>query len=193
VERGGIIGRGVLLDYVSFCQRHSITVDALESSAIPLAHMEMMVQEQDITFRTGDILFIRMGYTKAYNALDEASQEAIALRTYQGFLGLESSSAMLQWLWTNGFAAVVGDAPSFEQAPVEGYWPGRDLEEQVKEGGLLHQVLLGGWGMPIGEMFDLESLAETCSRLGRSSFFLTSVPLKVPRGVASPPNAMAIF
>jgi hypothetical protein len=52
---------------------------------------------------------------------------------------------------------------------------------------------LAGWGMSIGEMFDLVKLALKCQELGRYSFFLSSVPLKVPGGVASPPSAVAIF
>jgi len=36
-------------------------------------------------------------------------------------------------------------------------------------------------------------LAEECERRGRWSFFVTSAPLRVPGGVASPPNAIAIF
>jgi len=47
--------------------------------------------------------------------------------------------------------------------------------------------------MPIGEMFDLERLAEECEKRGRWSFFVTSAPLRVPGGIASPPNAIAIF
>lgn len=57
----------------------------------------------------------------------------------------------------------------------------------------LHEILLAGWGCPIGELFDLEELAEHCKKIGRWSFFLASVPLKVPGGAASPPNAVAIF
>lgn len=45
----------------------------------------------------------------------------------------------------------------------------------------------------IGELFDLEELSKTCKRLERYSFFLTSMPLNMPGGVSSPPNAMAIF
>jgi len=44
-----------------------------------------------------------------------------------------------------------------------------------------------------GEMFDLEALSRTCAALKRYSFFLTSMPLNMPGGVSSPPNAMAIF
>jgi hypothetical protein len=32
---------------------------------------------------------------------------------------------------------------------------------------MLHEVLLAGWGCPIGELFDLEKLAEQCRKLGR--------------------------
>jgi len=57
----------------------------------------------------------------------------------------------------------------------------------------LHDFLLPGWGMPIGEMWDLEALAAECERQQRWTFFLTSSPLNLPGGVASPPNALAIF
>lgn len=44
-----------------------------------------------------------------------------------------------------------------------------------------------------GELFDLEALSRTCAELDRYSFFMTSMPLNMPGGVSSPPNAMAIF
>ena len=86
-------------------------------------------------------------------------------------------------------------------------WPCQNLEFR------LHEWLLAGWGMPIGELFDLEMLSEECRRRKRYTFFFSSVPLKVgrghadmgitenmsltelqvPGGVASPPNGVAIF
>jgi len=39
-----------------------------------------------------------------------------------------------------------------------------------------HEVFLSGWGMPIGELFDLEKLAAYCEKNKRYSFFLTSEP-----------------
>ncbi len=193
IGRGGIVGRGVLLDYVAFCQRHGLQVDAFKSAAMPVKHLQQMVREADLTIRSGDILLIRFGFTLAYSRLSTAEQDALAQRQNPDFLGLDSTVATLRWLWESGFAAAAGDAPSFEQAPVRGLWTSDKMEDGVRDGGLIHQVLLGGWGMPIGEMFDLEKLAETCQRLGRWSFFLSSVPLHVPGGVASPPNAVAIF
>jgi hypothetical protein len=75
----------------------------------------------------------------------------------------------------------------------------------------MHEYILAGWGMPIGEfrprhlpaldssdgkageMFDLEALAETCKQLNRWTFFVSSNPFNMPGGVSSPPNAQAIF
>ena len=52
--------------------------------------------------------------------------------------------------------------------------------------------IIGLWGMPIGEMFQLDELAAACATDGRYEFFLTSAPLNKRGGVASPPNALAI-
>lgn len=48
----------------------------------------------------------------------------------------------------------------------------------------LHEVMLAGWGMPIGELFDLEELARECKEQKRWSFFLTSEVCNVKGGVA---------
>lgn len=92
-------------------------------------------------------------------------------------MGVEPTKNFLEWLWDNQFAAVAGDSPSFERSPV-----GKGAkEEDDPPPVVLHQWLLGGWGMPIGEMFDLEELARHCRETGRWTFFLSSVPLKVSR------------
>jgi hypothetical protein len=57
----------------------------------------------------------------------------------------------------------------------------------------LHDNLLALFGTPIGEMFDLEKLAETCKLHNRWSFFFTSAPLNIPGGIASPPNAICVL
>lgn len=106
------------------------------------------------------------------------------LRAYQAelphrFGGVEQSEDMIRWVWDN-FSAVAGDQPSFEA------WPSR-------EDWALHEVLLAGFGTPIGELFWLEDLAAECAREGRWSFFVASEPCNVPGGVASPPNILAIF
>lgn len=86
---------------------------------------------------------------------------------------------MMEFLWEN-FSACAGDHPSWEAWPTQKDWA-------------LHEVMLAGWGMPIGELWDLEKLADECERQKRWSFFLCSKPVYVPGGVASPPNVVAIF
>jgi hypothetical protein len=53
-------------------------------------------------------------------------------------------------------------------------------------------VIIGLWGMPIGEMFQLDPLAAACAADGRYEFFFTSAPFNKLGGVASPPNALGI-
>ena len=45
----------------------------------------------------------------------------------------------------------------------------------------------------IGELMHLEEAAQECINQQRWSFFISSVPIMVEHGVASPPNAVAIF
>ncbi len=64
-----------------------------------------------------------------------------------------------------------------------GIWKGEAWEAEMQGGGLLHQWLLGGWGVMIGEMWDLEKLCERAVELKRTTCFVSSVPLKVSTSV----------
>jgi kynurenine formamidase len=171
VKHGGIVGRGVLIDYASWATKNSIPLSPFTTTKIPLSAIKQIVEENDIRFRPGDILFLRTGFTTAYDKLSADEELAISQRETPQFAGLESGEATLRWLWENQFAAVASDSPSFEPSPIAG--PQGPPEFQ------LHQWLLAGWGMPIGEYFDLEGVAEYCAKTNRWSFFLSSVPLKV--------------
>ena len=176
-SNGGIVGRGILLDYCSWASKNSVPLEPLSSTGIPFSHLQRVITDQNVTFRSGDILFIRSGFTAAYDALSPAEQLALSKRPRPEFMGVEPTKENLQWLWESQFAAVAGDAPAFERSPVG---QGKD-ENDAPPPVTLHQWLLGGWGMPIGELFDLEDLAEHCRKTGRWSFFLSSVPLKACR------------
>lgn len=58
---------------------------------------------------------------------------------------------------------------------------------------MLHETFLAMWGMPIGELFDLEGLAKECRELKRWEFYFSSWPLNLFGGVASTANASATF
>jgi kynurenine formamidase len=143
--------------------------------------MEQIAKESGIVFRPADILFVRIGMTKEWDTVMTAKQkEDYAANPSPSHAGIEATKDVLRWIWDNQFSAVASDAISWEVYPRTG-----DL--------FLHEYLLAGWGMPIGEMFDLEALSRLCAEENRWTFFVASAPLNMPGGVSSPPNCIAIF
>ncbi|QKX59316.1 uncharacterized protein TRUGW13939_06448 [Talaromyces rugulosus] len=175
----GLAGRGVLIDYASYAKRHGIDVHHFSGHAITLENVLNVIKEQGVDLLPGDVLFLRTGYVAAYKELDKAGRERVA--SVREWCGLGQSRETTEWLWQKQFAAVVSDSPGFEvRPPTEKEWH-------------LHPILLAGWGTPLGELFDLDVLAELCAQNGRWSFFFTSSPLNYTGAVASPPNAIAIL
>lgn len=170
VENGGIVGRGVLLDYVSYAESKNIPIDCFSTTSISPSVLREIASVQGTIFRPGDILFVRTGWTEAYGRMTRAEQEQLAATYPPPAIGLESSKETLRWIWDNQFAAVVGDQPSFEA------WPCQNTDF------MLHEWLLAGWGTPIGELFDLKQLSEECQKRKRWSFFFSSMPLRVSHG-----------
>src|SRR5579871_265449 len=170
VENGGIVGRGILIDYASYCEKHGKMIEPLKTGAISVKELKAVAEESKISPKIGDILFVRTGFTRAYAALSEMEAQALTEReSPSDFLGVEPSKETMQWIWESGFAAVASDSPTFEQGPLVGphnapggIWKGESWEQEMQCGGLLHQWLLAGWGTPIGEMFDLEALSKKC-------------------------------
>lgn len=179
--RRGIAGRGVLIDYLSWAQKQGIAVDALSQHVVTLDAVQQIARECGIEFQHGDIFFLRVGLTQHWDRLSAAEKLAYSRQPVPKHAGLEQSERVLRFLWDNHFAAVASDAVSFEVYPA--------LNPEFD----LHHHLLAGWGVPIGEMFDLDELADMCKRLNRWTFFVSSSPLNYSKGVSSPPNCMALF
>ncbi|KAI8713646.1 hypothetical protein NCS52_01309500 [Fusarium sp. LHS14.1] len=182
LARSTITGRGVLLDWFGWSQQHGIRINPFDAEGIPLSQLQAVAQSQNVTFVPGDILLIRTGWLSAYRALPVNEQDRLPHRQVRASCGLEASEEAIRWHWANAFAAVASDTVAYEA------WP-----SPRPCGVAMHEVFLSGWGMPIGESFDLEALAEKCNKEKRWTFMFVSVPLDIPGGVASPPSAVAIF
>lgn len=182
LARSTITGRGVLLDWFGWSQQNGIRINPFAAEGIPLSQLQAVAQSQNVTFVPGDILLIRTGWLSAYRALPVNEQECLPHRQVRASCGLEASEEAIRWHWENAFAAVASDTVAYEA------WP-----SPRPCGAAMHEVFLSGWGMPIGESFDLEALAEKCNEEKRWTFMFVSVPLDIPGGVASPPSAVAIF
>ncbi len=178
LARHGIAGRGVLVDAARYFERRGKSIHCTGTDAIAVKDLEAILAEQKTKLRPGDILLVRMGWLKSYLESDQKIRQQVAQTPNAP--GVEGSRATARWLWDNRIAAVASDTPAFEAINTQG------MNE------LLHPHLLAFFGMPIGEMWDLEALAEDCAADRRYTFFLTSAPLNIPGGVGSPPNALAI-
>jgi hypothetical protein len=104
---------------------------------------------------------------------------------------------MWRTLWDLHIAAIAADNPALEVWPPAAFATPEQLQEVMTDRERLDEIfmhirLLPLFGLPIGEFFNLEGLADDCAQDGVYDFFFTSAPLNLPAGVASPPNALAI-
>ena len=105
--------------------------------------------------------------------------------------------ATARTLWDLHIAAVAADNPAVEVWPPGAISSPEDLQAAMEDRSTMpeifvHTALIPLLGIPLGEFFVLDALAEDCARDGRYVFLFTSSPLHLTRGVASPPNALAI-
>ena len=173
----------MLLDYRSYAKANGVEYDPYTSHAISFDELQKCGKAQGIDIRpeaqggdikVGDILMVRSGFVEAYYERSPEERTRLALRGHtpgnedgQKYAGLKQEEAILDWLHDSYFAGVVGDAPAFER------WP-------TPESYHLHEYILALWGMPLGEMWNLERLAAKCRETNRWFFFMTSAPANVP-------------
>lgn len=108
----GLAGRGVLIDFASYAEKNDISVSHFAHHPITLEDVKTVAKNQGISFREGDVLFLRTGYVKAYTAL--SPQEKVRVSGVKEWCGLGQSQQTTEWLWERQFAAVVSDSPGFE-------------------------------------------------------------------------------
>ncbi|KAL9071506.1 MAG: hypothetical protein Q9157_005448 [Trypethelium eluteriae] len=114
-DRGGLVGRGILLDYKAYADKHGIEYSPFEAKRITVAELEAVAKEQGVTFKTGDILIIRSGFTEALTGVTP-EQQGEGLGTHKT-CGVDGSIETAKWVWNHHFSAVAGDAIAFETIP----------------------------------------------------------------------------
>ncbi|KAI5480261.1 hypothetical protein MNV49_001220 [Pseudohyphozyma bogoriensis] len=186
-ERGGIVGRGVLVDYLAWITAKGEDPGVNSGRAISLTDVLAILAFQQTTVQPGDVLIFRTGWMQWYKeTAPDIRHDNLCIKHAPGahaFVGLEASREFVAWLWDNQISAVAGDQPAFEVTP----------PPAIGTTGWLHEHLLAALGCPMGELWDVELLGEECRKQERYSFFFSSMPLNIPGGVASPLNGTAIF
>lgn len=176
-----ISGRGVLIDVVKYRKDNGLPDLSLFDTSTPvgLDEIKAIAKAQGVTFASGDILIVRLGFPEA--VLAKAPEDRQGLKSNKnGWCGIDATEEMIKWHWDNQFSAVVTDGYAYEAYP-------------SKYPLIAHEVFLAGWGLPIGELFDLRELAKECAEKKQYDFLFTSMPLNIDGGIASPPNAQAIL
>lgn len=193
--RKGLVGRGVLADVARWRADRGRPLTPNAPDPIEPDDLLGTLEAHGVSVETGDVLLIRTGWVAWYSSLDEAGRREAAEEF--AACGLRPGEATVRTLWELGVAAVAADNPSLEAWPPgalateEQLQAARDDRSKADEV-FMHFRLLPLMGLPIGELWDLDALAEDCAADGVYEFCFTSAPINLHRGVATPPNALAI-
>lgn len=194
--RKGIVGRGVLADVARWRSSQGRPLVPNSSDPIEADDITSTLAAQGTTVEEGDILLVRTGWIGWYRT--QGAEERTAFNAAgHPCVGLRPGPENWKLLWNLHISAIGVDNPSVEVWPPAAFVKPEDLGEILANPERLDEVfmhirLLPLLGIPLGEFFDLDKLADDCAADRTYEFLFTSAPLNLLHGVASPPNALAI-
>ena len=169
--RDKAVGRGVLLDIARdkglpwLPTSYAITADDLEGCA----------ERQGVAVGEGDFVLLRTG-----QMADRRAQGSWG--DYAGGPAPGMGITCADYFCSRNVAAVATDTWGTEVLPNET----SDVFQP------LHCIMLVNAGIILGEMWDMEALAEDCATEGTYDFLLVAPPLTITGSVGSPVNPQAI-
>jgi kynurenine formamidase len=183
----GIVTRGVLLDVARWAQDRG---GPLEPGApISAEVLEETARTQGVRLQRGDALCVRTGWVEGYRRAGADERARWSAESVAGTLtapGLAPGAGIARLVWESGVSVLAVDNPGVEPAPtpmVDGRF---DLDA------LCHIRVMVALGVQLGELFDLEALSEDCAADRRWTFLFVSAPLRIPGGIGTPCNALAV-
>jgi kynurenine formamidase len=166
-QRQGIFTRGVLLDVAAARGVRWYNPDEY----VTVADFEAAEKRQRVRVGSGDAIFVRTGMERMEA---EQGEQDIYPRA-----GLHAECAE----WMHGRQVSVYGGDCIEKLP----YPSESFTSAV------HMIVLASMGLPILDWPALTELAATCERLKRWDYLLTTAPLRLPGGTASPINPLCLF
>ncbi|NKZ10818.1 cyclase family protein [Mycolicibacterium septicum DSM 44393] len=181
-----IVGRGVVIDVA----RHRIatgqSIDHKAGEALTCKLLDEVLAAQEVELARGDIILIHTGWAAWYLSSTSAERKTVVESGRR--TGMAQSQELLAWIFDHRIALAASDTFAFEALPpVPGSPFGSDTDN-----GMLHQDLIALLGVPLGELWRLDELAEDCSKDRVYECLLIAKPLNLVGGVGSPANATAI-
>ena len=178
----GIVGQFVLVDVERHRAATGHALRADESVAVGVDELDQILAELGVTLGRGDILLLRFGWIRWYESLDQSQREWLAAQEMFKAPGLLAAEATAEWLWDNHVSAVASDSPALEVMPFD----------RTVTDGFLHYRLVTFLGLAVGELFQLDALAEDCAATRVYEGLFVSAPLNMPGGAGSTANAIAM-
>lgn len=169
--RSRMVSRGVLLDLPRYKGRPWLDPgEAIESD-----DLDGCARHQGLDVGEGDILLVRTGQLAQVRARGEWAD-------YAGGSAPGFGLSAIEFLCERHVAAAATDT-----------WGAEVLPNQTPDVFQpLHVVLIANAGFTLGEMWDMEELAEDCADDDVYEFMLVAPPLTITGGTGSPVNPQAI-
>ena len=155
--RRGIAGRGVMLDLGRSLNKGGRSYSPDGSTAFSVADLEHARSCAGINFSPGCIVLLRTGFLGWYRSQPRPQRRQLAADLRAP--GIEHTEEMARYLWDNQIMAVASDTFAVEVWPPA--WGTADAPF-----GFLHRVLIGQFGMALGELWWLDDLAADCDQDG---------------------------
>lgn len=160
----GVQGRGVLVDLA-----HHL---GTESQPVNLATLQDIMSEDQIVVEPGDMLLLRTGFATQILAWDR-NPDPVAIHATASYLDA-SDESLLDWITDSQISALIADNYAVEGVEAPDDNPERRTLLPI------HHLCLFKLGVPLGELWYLDELAEWLHDHDRSRFLLTAPPLRLP-------------
>ena len=179
----GIAGRAVLLDMPSTLAAAGREYDAGTTVEFTVEDLEAARERAGVQIGEGDILLVNTGFGHWYS--QQPWEVRRALPTRLRCPGLEHSEAICRYLWDHHIAAIASDTFAVEA------WPG-NMSPDAAPFGFIHGMLIGAFGMALGELWWLHDVAQDCLETGVFEGMLVAAPMNAVGGIGSTANAVML-
>jgi kynurenine formamidase len=169
--RDRVVGRAVLLDM----PRHFGLEQCERGQPIVGADLDAAAASQRVEVGTGDIVLLRTGHMAA-------CRTAEGWGDYAGGDAPGLAFETLDWIHAREIAAIATDTWGAEVRPSPISYVSQPW----------HRIAIPYLGLCVGEIFDLEALADDCAQDGVYEMFLSANPLPVIGSVGGPINPTAV-
>lgn len=183
-----IVGRGILLDIAGLFAEVGQPLDHREGPILETNHLDEACRRQGVDIRPGDIVMIHTGWAEWFIGASVEVRDDV--RSGRRATGFRQKRSLAEWIWNHQVAMFATDTFAVEVLPVA--HDSDFLASAPEDKGMMHQELIAKLGVPLGELWNLESLLTDSIATGRWDAMCVVKPLNLVGGVGSPPNATAI-